>query len=132
MATTSWNATSSLEVTCKTKLNKDDANPVTSKVTIVFDNEKDTLAFAARSAIIAWQALQRDAGTISETDSVNVSELAKRSGRGGFKATPESLANRVSKMSIDDYRATLAKLGLDAKTIDRMAKQHEAKLPKVA
>ncbi|SRR6266478_7844945 len=112
-------------VKCRTKLNADDKNPVTSEVTVVFDEEKATQDFAARGAVIAWQALCRMAGVIPEAETVNISDLAKRSG-GGFKATPASIANRVKKMPEAEYRETLQSLGLDAKTIERMVKTHLA------
>jgi len=92
-------------VKCKTKLNADDKNPVSSELTIVFDDEKATHDFAARGAVIAWQALCRMAGVIPEAETVNISDMAKRSG-GGFKATPASIANRVKKMPEAEYRET--------------------------
>ena len=118
-------ANQQLIVKCKTKLSKDDPAPVSSEVTIVFDDEKAMQAFAARGAVIAWQAIARMAGVIPESDTVNISDMAKRAG-GGFKATPQSLANRVKKMSAEDYRGTLIALGLDAKTVDRMCKAYTA------
>ena len=115
-----------IEVKCKTKLNKDDTAPVESVLTIEIDDEGAADKFMARSVAIAWQSLCRAAGVIPEADTVKVSDMAKRQG-GGFKATPASIANRVTKMSIEDYRATLAALKLDAKTIERMVKAHSAK-----
>ena len=122
-ATKMANANRTIEVKCKTKLNKDDKSPVTSVVTITLDDEKATDTFAGRAAIIAWQALARMAGAIPATDTVSISELAKRAGGGGFKATPESLANRVRKMPEAEYRQTLANLGLPKVEIDKMARK---------
>ncbi|SRR5258708_7066363 len=112
---------------CKTKLDENDESPVTSQVTIVFDDEAATQKFAVRGAIIAWQSIQRAAGVIAESDTVQISELAKRTG-AGFNATPESLANRVKKMPEAEYRQTLVNLGVDAKSVERMVKAHAAAL----
>ena len=114
-------------VKCKTRLAAKGV-PVSSTVTIVLDSEKDVDAFAGRSAIIAWQAIERAAGGIPATDKVMISELAKRAGGGGFKVTPESLANRVRKMPVDEYRATLVNLGVSAKDIERMVNAHASVL----
>lgn len=116
-------------VKCKTKLNKDDKSPVTSEVTIELDSEKDIDAFCGRAAIVAWQAIARTAGVIPVTDRVLVSDLAKRTG-GGFKVTPESLANRVKKMPVAEYQLTLENLGLDKATVARMVKAHTAPVTK--
>ena len=115
-------ANRTLTVKCKTKLNKDDTSPVTSTVTIEVDDDKALDAFASRAAIVAWQAIARAAGVIPEVATVTISELAKRTG-GGFKATPESLANRGKKMPEAEYRQTLENLGLPKSEVDKMAKR---------
>lgn len=126
-------ANEKVTIELKTRLNKDEKEGTTSKVTIELDDDAALQKFALRSAGIAWQAIARAAGVIPATDTVKLSDLAKRQG-GGFKATPESLANRIGKMSADDYRATLEKLmptfATDKAvraTIDKMVKAHLAK-----
>lgn len=116
-----------VDMEIKTKLNKDDTSPVLTKLRIIFDDDKAAQKFAARAGAIAWQATARMTGAIPSTDEVLLSDLAKRQSGGGFKATPESLANRVAKMSNEDYVATLEKLGMDKATIAKMSKAHAAK-----
>jgi hypothetical protein len=96
---------------------------VRSTVTFNFDDPKATTDFAARGALIAWQQLQRNAGVIVEEDNVSIADLAKRSGGGGFKLTPDSIAAKVKKMPVDEYRATLTNLGLPKSEIDKLVKK---------
>jgi hypothetical protein len=97
-------------------------NGVTTNLTIVFDDPKATQAFAVRGATIAWQQRCHQAGTVPKEETVLISELAKRN--VGFKATPESIANKVRKMPEAEYRETLANLGLPKAEIDKLAREH--------
>lgn len=122
-------------VTCKTRLNKDDTNPVTSSVTIEFDDETATQKFAVRGVIVAWQSMVRDAGVIPTSDTVKVSELIKRTVErhrlvvAQFKVTPDSIANRMVKMSDDDFRATLEKMGLDPRVVKQIMEKQRTPIP---
>ena len=97
--------------------------------TVNLDDDKALREVAERGMRVAIQALLRAEGKIPTTYEIDVSELAKRSA-SPFKATPESLANKIRKMPEAEYRATLANLGVNAKDIDRMVKSHAASLTK--
>lgn len=118
----------SIIVKARTRISKDATDKTETDLTILLDDPAAIIRFAARGAKIAWQQLQRNAGVVEDGEAeVSIGELAKREGGGGFKATPDSIANRVTKMPLEEYKATLAKLGIDAKSIEKLAKAHSAK-----
>lgn len=97
--------------------------------TVTLDDDKALRDFAERGMRVAIQALMRAEGKISPTYAITVSDLNKRSA-SPFKATPESLANKIRKMPEAEYRATLANLGINAKDIERMVKANTASITK--
>lgn len=125
-------ANDTMNWTMKTALSAADKKAgvrVETACTVTLDDDKALRDFAERGMRVAIQALMRAEGKISPTYNIAASELAKRSA-SPFKATPESLANKIRKMPEDEYRATLANLGVDTKSIDRMVKAHAASLTK--
>lgn len=113
-------------VTTRTRVDNKSTEKIESKVTFVFDDETATRKFAIRGATIAWQQAQRDAGKIAVEDRVMLSELAKRTGGGGFKITPDSIVAKVRKMPESEYRDTLAKLGMAVADINKLSKKQYA------
>ena len=98
---------------------------INTVLTIVFDDEKATQDFAIRGAVIAWQQRCHNAGVVPESETVLISELAKRSG-GGFKITPDSIAAKVRKMPQEEYTQTLRNLGLPESEIVKLVKKQYA------
>lgn len=111
-----------MEKTFKTKLSKDDKVAVTTKATIDWSGvtETELQELAAATVVINQQAIYRTSGDIPATDTIKVREQLDRPRGGGFKATPESLAARISKMDVEGYRKSLKALDLDDKTIEKM------------
>ena len=104
----------------KTRLNKG-GNPSVTKLTVIFDSDELTREFAMRGAVIAMQALYRDAGKIPPTDTVSLSELKKRSAERGFtKPTAESTLARMQKLDDDAYRGVLQNLGMKDAEIKKL------------
>lgn len=105
---------------------KGDKGGVKTVLTIVYDNEAATRLFARRSATIAWQQMQHSLRASDSTyvvptvAEVIISELAKRE-RVGFKTTPDSVARKINAfVSIDDYAASLRKLGVNEQEVKRL------------
>lgn len=115
--------------TFATKLTKDSANSIETKA--VFDfaqvTPEEMTKLAVRSVTIMQQAAYREAGKIPSTDNVDVRKLLD-SPRGGFKLTPEGLANKASTDEVT-MRATLKALNVSEKEIEKII---AAKFPKQA
>ncbi len=96
----------------KTRISKD-SEPVETKLHINFDGvtEEQLHELAARSIIIATQAIYRTAGNVPATDAVDVMELLKRE-RKGAVATPENVANKLKKMTPEERALVLKMAGL--------------------
>lgn len=114
-------------VKCRTRINETSTEKVLTELTVTFDDDKAVREFAKRGIVIAWQALARMAGTIPTSDVVSVAELIKRSGGGGFKVTPDSVAAKINKMPPAEYSETLLKMGIDAATAKKMTAAYSAK-----
>jgi len=89
-------------VTFKTRLARGGEATSTSAMIDFTDVTTEQMEeLATRSIVIAAQAVYRTAGIVPATDTIKVSEMLKRE-RGGFKATPESIAAKILKMSPED------------------------------
>lgn len=64
---------------------------------------------ALRSVVIATQAIYRTIESVPMEDQIVVADLLKRE-KGGFKATPESLAKKIKTFTPEDRAALLALL----------------------
>lgn len=83
----------------------------------------ELIGLAKSTVIIDLQATYR-ASKIPATDRVDVKEfLGRPRGSGGFKATPENLADRINKMSREDYTKTLTNMGLDEKAVAKLVRE---------
>ena len=104
-----------------TKLNKDAVSAIETVATLDFSGVKpeEMVDLACRPVIILQQAIYRESGKIPETDTVDVRKLLDTP-RGGFKVTPESTAARINKMPVEEYRATLALMGLSEREVEKM------------
>lgn len=101
---------------------------VTSKVTIVFDSPEITQEFAMRGAVIAWQALCRDAGDIPREATLTISELKKRgASRGNAKPTASNTLARMARLGDEEYREMLQALGLGKAEVEKLVKARNGK-----
>lgn len=100
------------------------ATAVETSVTVDFTgvSQEKLEELASATVIINEQAVWRTSGVIPGSATINVAEQLGRPRGGGFKATPESLAKRISAQPEAEYRETLKNLGLGEKEIDKMAK----------
>lgn len=114
-------------VTFKTKLDKDQPKESAVETAAELDwnnvTDEQLRELATAKIVIMQQAIYRAAESVPTTDTIIVADLLKRERGGGFKVTPESMAKRVTKMSDDDYAATLRQMGLDEKVIAGMLKK---------
>lgn len=104
----------------KTRLNA--GAPVQeTRLTIVFDSEELVREFAMRAAVIAAQALYRDAGKIPAEETLSLTELRKRNAERGFaKPTPEKAAAAVDKLGDEAYAGVLRNLGMKEAEIKKL------------
>jgi len=112
-----------MEKIFKTRV-KEGAAQVTTKATIDWSGvtEAEMQQLASATVIINEQAIYRASGTIPEVATINVRAQLDAPRGGGFKVTPENLADRISKLSDEDYATSLTKLGLSEKQVAAMVK----------
>jgi DNA-directed RNA polymerase specialized sigma24 family protein len=96
-----------MNITTKTKLASNDANPVTTAVTIDWSNasEDDIKALAARTIVIAAQSQWRKDGSIPAEITLDAHEFANPT-RAPRK--PADLKAMLAKLSPEDRAALLA------------------------
>jgi len=108
------------EVSMKTSTDENsDAHE--TKLSIVWDSEKDARTFATRGVKIAAQAILRALGDIPAEYTVVISELAKRE-RGGFamKPTPQNAQRMMAKLDDAQYAEALRGIGVNERDITRL------------
>lgn len=108
--------------TIATRMSKDSAK-VETALTLDFTNctREDLIELASPGVVIDLQATYRNS-SIPKTEELDVKKFMGRPRQaGGFKPTPENMADRIGKMSKEDYIKSLTLLGLDEKQATRMA-----------
>lgn len=93
-----------MAVKVTTKLDKG-AEPVETLVTINWDDSAVERVLAMQAAVVRLQGRWRAAGSIPREVSISISEL-----RAGQRAAPESLEQKVSKLSDADKAELIRKL----------------------